>query len=258
MKKRDIAVGAALLRIRPAPVASALKRLLRVRRHEHQTAEGVFWLDPASYLGATLLRNNVYEPALLETLKNRLRLGDTFVDVGANEGYFSVIAARAVGAHGRVIAIEPQARVQPILRRNIELNNCRNVTLVQAAVSDCCGTAELHLTPDMNNSASSLTQPTRYALRRETVPQLTLERIWEQAGITQCTLMKVDIEGWEYEAVLGSRSLFLQGKIEALALELHPHLLTPRGRDASEITNFLASCGYRQIPGMAHALFVRS
>lgn len=232
------------MRVRPAPVAAVLKRLLRVQRLEARTREGTFWVDPASYQGLRLLETDVYEPEMLETLARYLRPGDTFVDVGANEGYFSVVASRRVGAGGRVVAIEPQGRLQSVLRRNFELNAATNITLVSAAVSDHRGEAQLHLTPGLNNSASSLMQPTKYPLARERVPTATLAEIFNQAGVTRCRLMKIDVEGWEYEAVLGSRELFAAARVDAIALELHPHLLQARGLDENRITEFLTQCGY--------------
>jgi hypothetical protein len=56
--------------------------------------------------------------------------------------------------------------------------------------------------------------------------------------------MKIDIEGFEYEALLGSPRVFQQHRIRALALELHPHILAARGKDAGEITAMLANAGY--------------
>src|SRR3954470_828715 len=93
-RARLIRRGEWLFRVRPAPLAVAMKALLRVRRLPVTTAEGTFWLDPASSQGLCLLKNDVYEPPMLETLKSYLRPGDTFADVGANEGYFSVVASR--------------------------------------------------------------------------------------------------------------------------------------------------------------------
>src|SRR4051812_38970298 len=115
-----------LARVRPAPVASALKRLLRVRRRAVTTPEGTFWIDPVSNLGLELLRGR-YEPSLTEVVRRYLRPGGVFVDVGANEGYFSAIAARLVGPTGRVVAVEPQARLRPVLEENFRLNGVANV-----------------------------------------------------------------------------------------------------------------------------------
>lgn len=256
MNSRTLALGRFIMRVRPAPLASVMKSLLLLRRTEESTPEGVFWIDPASYQGLAIAEHGVYEPELLATVKSRLQPGDTFVDVGANEGYFSVVASRAVGATGRVLAIEPQTRLQKVLLRNFALNDCHNTTAVAAAVSDCRGQATLHLTPGVNNSASGLMAPTRYPLFRQDVPTLPLSEILVEAGIDHCALMKVDIEGWEYEAVLGSPELFRSGRVRALALELHPQLLRERGLEVNAITGFLADCGYREVSGLGHCLFV--
>lgn len=254
MNQRTLALGRFVMRLRPAPLAALLKALLLVRREELATPDGVFWIDPASYQGLRLAEHGTYEPELLATVKSRLPSGGVFVDVGANEGYFSVAASTAVGPSGRVLAIEPQTRLQPVLARNFQLNGCANITTVSTAVSDRRGDALLHLTPGVNNSASSLVRPTRYPLFRQKVPLMPLADMLDQAGIDSCDLMKIDIEGWEYEAVLGSRELFSSGRVRALALELHPPLLAARGLDSSGITRFLAGCGYREIPGRGHLL----
>ena len=249
-------LGEFLMSIRPAPLAAALKILLRVRRLEITTPDGVFWIDPGSYMGLRLLQHGVYEAELLATVKTLLHPGDTFVDVGANEGYFSVVASCAVGSSGRVLAIEPQSRLGPVLKKNLALNGCTNVLISAMAVSDRQGRAELYLTPSLNNGASSIIRPTKYPLFRQTITTATLEELLDQYRVEQCALMKIDIEGWEYEAVLGSRQVFRSGRVRALALELHPHLLEARGLDINEITNFLFDCGYREIPGQGHLLLV--
>jgi FkbM family methyltransferase len=248
-------LGAFLMRIRPAPLAALLKRLLRVKRIEIATPEGRFWVDPASYPGQELMQHQVYEPAMLGALKEHLQPGGVFVDLGANEGYFSVVGARLVGPKGRVLAIEPQRRIEPVLRRNFALNRCDQVTLVTVAISDRPGSAQLHLTPSMNNGASGFLAPTRYPLFRQPVVLATLSQVLAQTGIARCDVMKIDIEGWEYEAVLGSREVFTSRCVRMLALELHPHLLARRGLDAGAITQFLAACGYRTVQSCGQTLF---
>jgi len=147
--------------------------------------------------------------------------------------------------------------LQPVLRKNFALNRAENITLIEAAVSDRAGTAQLHLTPGMNNSASSLMRPTRYPLFRQTTPCATLAEIFNQAPLTTCSLLKIDIEGWEFEAVLGSRALFERGSIRAIALELHPHLLERRGLKGTEITDFLEGCGYRLATATHNLVYTR-
>ena len=251
-------VGAALMRVRPAPVAVALKNLLGIRRIEIPSQEGTFWLDPASEFGQRLLTIGSCEPELVATMHRLLRPGNTFADIGANEGYFSVVAARLVGPTGRVLAIEPQNRLQEVLHRNFALNAAHNVTLVRSAVSDAAGVAELNLAPSMNTGATSLMRRTRYALERETVPLRTLTDIFSAAGLERIDLLKMDIEGWEYEAILGSPALFASGAIRAISLELHPDHLRDRGLDAQRIVDFLQGCGYRYAADFETIVFLRT
>jgi FkbM family methyltransferase len=99
-----------------------------------------------------------------------------FVDLGANEGFFTVIASRLVASNGRVLAIEPQARLAPVIQRNLVLNEVTNTTLLQAAVPDANGIAESNLAPEQANSGSSgLSRATRYANPTQPVRLMTLE-----------------------------------------------------------------------------------
>jgi FkbM family methyltransferase len=228
-----------------------------VERREVQTVEGTFWVDPASYQGLRILKTGVYEPEMIDTLRRYLSPGDTFVDLGANEGYFSVVGAKIVGPRGRVISIEPQERIQPVLKKNFELNLVSpQITLVAAAVSDAPGEAHLHLTPGVNNSASSLIQPTRYRLETQPVRTATLEQILTENGVTSCGLIKIDIEGWEWEAILGSRAFFKEKRAKAIALEIHPHLLAARKLNADDIMDFLKDCGYKPVIGSENLVLV--
>lgn len=250
-----LAVSRLLMRVRPAPLSAFLKKILCVRRFEFQAREGKFWVDPASYLGLRVIETGEYEPGMLTLLEKWLHPGDTFVDLGANEGYFSVAGSRRVGNTGRVLAVEPQGRLHEVLTRNFSLNQATNITLVQAAVSDSEGVAKLHLTPGVNNSASSLMQPTRYRLRSESVPTLTLGALLDAQGIATVNLLKIDIEGWEYEAVLGSKDLFRSGRVLAIALELHPRLLAGRHLRGEDITDFLQECGYQPHQEGEHTIY---
>jgi FkbM family methyltransferase len=251
-------LGAMLMRIRPAPLAVIIKTLLCVRRIEVATTEGRFWLDPASDFGQRLLKTGIYEPEMVATLKKVLRPGGVFADVGANEGYFSVVASRIVGASGRILAVEPQNRLQAVLLRNFAINGAANATVTAAAVSDAPGVAELNLAPSMNTGASSLMQRTRYTPERETVPTRTLEDIVAKSGIVRIDLLKMDIEGWEHEAVLGSRALFESGQIRALTIELHDDHLRARGLTSKPIVDFLIGCGYQRASEFETLVFTLS
>ncbi|HKS40546.1 MAG TPA: FkbM family methyltransferase, partial [Blastocatellia bacterium] len=208
-----------LTRIRPSIVGAWIKSVAHIKRREVQTPLGVFSVDPASCFGLMLIEKGVYEPEMVRVLQTCLKEGAVFFDVGANEGYHSVIASKIVGPKGRVFAIEPQSRLQPALQKNLELNRCANVTLIKSAISDQEGQAVLFLLPDINNGASGLIRGTKYAVPTETIDTVTLEKLFTTYSIDVCDLMKMDIEGFEPEAIFGSASLFEARRIRALALE---------------------------------------
>lgn len=239
-------LAALLLRIRPALLGQWIKRLLRWGRLEVQVADGRFWVDMASNFGFRVTSDEGYEPETKALLSSFLRPGMVFVDLGANEGFFSVVASRLVGTTGKVLAIEPQTRLGPVIRRNLELNNATNVTLAQVAVSAEAGVAEFNLAPDTNSGSSGLTRATRYANPTQAVRTLTLDACLQEHNLSKVDVMKIDIEGYEYEAVLGAKELFRSQMVRRVLIEIHENLLSARGRSPQDITDFLLSCGYER------------
>lgn len=244
------ALGRFAQRLRPAPLGVLFKRLVCLRRVELASAEGVFWVDPGSDIGQRLYQSGAYDPAAAALLHAHLRPGDTYVDIGANEGHLCVTASRIVGPGGRVLAVEPQSRLQAVLRRNLSLNGC-TAEIISMAVSDQAGEATFHLAPDTNNASSGLANQTRYAVPTERVHLTTLARLLEDHQATRPALLKMDIEGFEHEAILGSAELFQNHRIPLLMLELHERALAHRGLDPRAVPDFLAACGYRQLPESA-------
>jgi FkbM family methyltransferase len=169
-----------------------------------------------------------------------------FIDLGANEGYFTVIAARRCAPSGHVVAIEPQRRLVPILEENIRLDelNKNNVRVLSLAVTDAPGAVTLHLTPGINSGTSGLHRATKYRVPTQIVAARTLAQIFDDKKLSPVDLMKVDIEGFEYEALLGSRSVFEEMRVRELALELHPTILAKRGKEVGDIVAMLEATGY--------------
>jgi FkbM family methyltransferase len=191
-------------------------------------------------------------------LHDVLKEGDTFWDIGANEGIYSILASRLVGGSGTVICVEPQGRMQAVLFRNIAENNAYNVHVFQKAIAASVGMATLWLTPDMNTGGSGLIRTTSYRTPTELVPQTTLSELQKLLSLKAIKLMKIDIEGFEYEAILGSRDLFEGDAVEHIALELHPGLLKARRKSESEILDFLTANGYRRNPRFRNCVMTKS
>jgi FkbM family methyltransferase len=237
-----------LRRVRPAGLGSWMGTLCGLaERRPFPTRHGQFAISPMSMFGGVLLQTGEYEPPMIAVLRKYLKPGDVFVDLGANEGYFSVIASGLVGSGGRVIAIEPQSRLQAVIHRNLQLNNCTNVEIERIVISGVNGELELTLTPQTNTGGSSL-WPTRQKLRgvlsKERVESRTLESFLRSAGIPSCGLMKVDIEGAEWEVFMNAGDVLRSGAIRRFVLEIHNTLLEARGLRGIDLHEFILSCGY--------------
>jgi FkbM family methyltransferase len=243
--KLDIILGQLLMRVRPAPLAVLLKKMLFIKRRPFDSVEGRFWIDPASQFGQTLARQHIYDAPMLRALDTLLNPGDCFIDSGANEGYFSVVAARRVGPSGRVIAIEPQSRLASVLRRNFAFNTVDWVEHRAEVISNAIGTTELFLSPDVNTGSTGLTTATSYRVAHESVPSITLDALLRNLDLPRAPVIKMDIESWEYEAILGSPGVFRERRVRALLLELHANLLRRRGLDPARLIACLHEQGYR-------------
>lgn len=235
----------ALMKVRPAPLASLLKRLLRVRRVPLATPHGVFSIDPVSNFGRALGSELVFEPGMIAHMQQHLRPGGSFIDIGANEGYFTVIGAGMVGPNGRVVAIEPQRRLIPVIEQNLQANGVTFARVLNEAISDAAGVGQIHLTADTNSGSSGLHATTKYRLPQQAVTVRKLVDVLDAEALGRIDFMKMDIEGGEYEAVLGSSEIFRQHRVRVLAMELHPRQLAARGKSEHELIEMLASAGYR-------------
>lgn len=244
-----------LVKIRPAFLLSLIKKFLfpLIKRRIVKTPYGTFYLALYSHFGQRVLAGN-YESWMDDCLKKFLKPGDCFIDLGAHEGLYSVIASKLVTERGKVIAVEPQARCQKIIKRNITLNYCKNVTVIQTAVRARKGKTLLYLAPESVSWSSSTLQATRYPWLRERVTAMPLSDIFRQENVSRCNLLKIDIEGDEREVILSSQELFKNHIIRAIAISMHPRLLAKRGFAIKDIEDFLTTCGYVEKNGIFYVI----
>jgi FkbM family methyltransferase len=234
--------------IRPCELGLLLKWLLRVSRREVAFGNARLWLDPASDFGVRLLDEGVYEPSVGHCLEQLLKPGDIFLDVGANEGWFGIHAARLVGPEGRVFCVEPQVRLWPIILRNLALNQLTNCVLLPFAIGIRSGRFTLTLAPSLNSGASSFVPSGRQAMwSKQPVTMVALDEI-SVLGKDRIALVKVDVEGYEVEVVRSATRLMTQRKIERWLIETHPDQLKRRGTSVQELESLLQNHGYQSRP----------
>jgi FkbM family methyltransferase len=164
-----------------------------------------------------------------------------------------VLASELVGISGRVIAVEPQTRLQPVIQQNLMLNRCANVEVRRCVVADKVGSMNLKIAHRTNTGASSLFTKSG---KTETVPALSLVDLFVQAGIESCKLIKIDAEGAEYDIITSSTELLKSGRIAGFSIDLHDSILAERKLSVGPIHFTLAKCGYSLLRGSHPALYV--
>ena len=145
-----------------------------------------------------------YERTELAFVLGRLRPGDTFLDVGAHIGYFSLPAALRVGPRGRVIAVEPVAASAALLRRNVVLNRFENVDVIEAAASNRDGEATLRICADSEMWASIRSGTFDNEAATVSVPMRSLDGILAERGWPAVAGIKIDVEGAESDVLRGA------------------------------------------------------
>jgi len=145
-----------------------------------------------------------YEPWVCTPLLEALSPGMTFMDVGANVGVFTVLGARRVGPEGRVFAIEPMQENCRLIHRNVTANHLRNVQIIPSGASERVGSAVARFDPYGSNAeitrSSDANDPNLTIIA--TIP---LDALSDQ--LDRLDVIKFDIEGHEYRALLGAREL---------------------------------------------------
>lgn len=179
----------------------------------------------------------MYERPKRKTLMGILRPGMTFIDVGANIGDFSLLAARAVGPAGSVLAVEPHPGNCELIRRSAALNKYRNINVYDAALSDQGGMVQLHLgdrgawhtlVPDLPQRQAGTIE-----VRQMRLDDLPVERPF--SGV-----IKIDVEGAEMSVLRGAYETLRTAEDVYLLLDLHPGL----GVDPAEVGALLGELGF--------------
>ena len=186
----------------------------------------------------------VWEPNLTKWTQERLRPGDTFVDVGANVGYYSLLASKKVTETGQVIAIEASPAITEQLKRNLDLNGTTNVRVVNAAASDRVGTIALYRGPSHNTSQTSILAGDGFTYESEIAAHPLCE-ILSATEIAMARIVKIDVEGAEWSVIAGLAPCLSQTRPDLeILVEVSPLRLAAFGRNANDVIEIFGAAGF--------------
>jgi len=193
---------------------------------------------------------DIWEPNISGWIVRRLTHGDTFVDVGANLGWYSLLASHLVGPQGAVVAIEASKSVFDGLKHNVALNAATNIRLVHVAAWDCEAELPLLCAPPNRTGQSTLMESKaggddgqRGVV--ELVKALPLSAILSPQERSRSRIIKVDVEGAEYQVLKGLVGCLADfpDTLE-ITMEIDPESLAEQGLDVDQFLRPLRAAGF--------------
>jgi FkbM family methyltransferase len=196
-----------------------------------ETIHGQLMVLPAGDRAITphIIRDGYFDFGVTRFLERVLRPGMTYVDVGANIGVYVLLAAKSVGAAGRVVAIEALPRLQAFLVDNLSMNGLLDRALIlPVAAADKEGELKFYDFARYVGGSTASPEVARLVERRFsdrprtlTIRSQTLSALLREVEIQSANLIKIDVEGFEWEVLQGARE-FLNGQRRVnLLLEWH-------------------------------------
>ncbi|HTD05890.1 FkbM family methyltransferase [Undibacterium sp.] len=186
----------------------------------------------------------LWEHNELRVLRTLLKPGDTFLDLGANIGFFSLVASRIVGERGHVHAFEAIPDTLKELEANILLNSIKNITVHPQAAADREMRVRFAKPADSRSEMNSM----RFEVHGENYWEIPCVRVDESIDATQAIkLIKIDIEGAEMMALRGMEKILQQPAKPIILCEVIDEFLKEMNSNAEELFFFLEAHGYQYV-----------
>jgi len=180
-----------------------------------------------------------YQPIITEILKKYLKNGDTFIDVGANIGFFTAIAAGIVGKQGQVHSFEPVLEHFYKLKNLAENNSQYNITANQFALGDKEKISKIYGNTFI---PALLGEDDKYMTLEVSIRRL--DKYIQEKGLNNIKLIKIDVEGFEFPVLKGMEEYFLEcsknGSCPAIVCEVFPGI----GYEVKDLFKYMRSFSY--------------
>ena len=201
------------------------------------------------HMGGQIFFRGSYAGDQLAIIERILKDDSVFLDVGANQGEFSIAAAR-VAQRGKVIAFEPVAEYRDRLFENIKLNNFRNIEVIPVALGDkdcelpIYDSQNRHTDGTKNEGLTTLFCQSSRQDPRETVRVRRLDDVLNQLGISRVHVVELDVEGAEWIALRGAQNTITRDR-PVLIVEINKATCQAAGYQAETFVEWLAGLNYR-------------
>ena len=214
-----------------------------------RTSEGILLLTRlSSQMDTSFIEEGGHN--LIREEIHKLRPGDTFLDIGANIGYFSLLAAKQMGGDGLAIAVEPSPREYDILLKNIKLNNFeKNIVSINCAASNQARICNFNI--ENHTGTNKITSSTANQSTGIMTISLPLSHVIPDS-VRSISLAKIDVEGYEVFALQGLLPLLRSVKISRMVIEFSPLLLEEHKQSVDDIYGLLKSHNYKSAAKAVH------
>jgi FkbM family methyltransferase len=200
-------------------------------------------LKPEEHIQQQLFWYGEYEKPLGIVLKRLLHPDSTFLDIGANIGYFSLLAARSA-PDGYIVSFEPVSYLFEAFENNVRLNSITNIKSIKAAVSEKEETRLIYLSDMDNTGMSSFQKPENYSGKNEMVKVVSIDSWFSNSGLTKVDLIKIDVEGNELAVLKGMKETVTVFQPHIL-LELNPETLSYFSLTPADILSYITEWPYK-------------
>lgn len=175
-----------------------------------------------------------------------LKPGMTFMDCGANIGFYTLLASRLVGPQGRVFSFEPTPSSFQRLQGHLRENQASNVTALAVGLGAADGRTAIFQNSSGDNHGMNSLFPAPDAASIGDCEIRTIDGLLDSGAVTRPEVLKIDVEGAELPMLIGGSSLFRGPRAPIMVIELSNHTMEPAGYSPEDLVRFiLAKRPYR-------------
>jgi len=186
--------------------------------------------------------NGVWEPLETNLVKNTIKEGDVVLNIGANIGYYTLLAARLVGPKGKVYAFEPDKTNFEIIKKNIRINNYENIIPVNKAVLNKTGKAKLYLSTE--NKGSHRIYQAGDSRKYVEIDVVSIDDFFKNKE-DKVDFILMDIEGSEAKAFEGMKKVLRKNKKVKILTEFWDWAIEKAGDDSQKFIEEIVKTGFK-------------